>query len=109
MQIGGLQAFSPWRMVVAAPGEKLTISQGDTVRVLVGFSYEWPGTEPARATLHGFIGTRQADGTFQAVADGPNALSLAPASELIPVEAGVDIPTRGGVFGIAATPPRGLR
>ena len=92
-------------MVLAAPGEKLSISQGDTIRVLVSFSYKWPGIEPARATLHGFIGTRQADGAFQPVAQGTNPLSLAPASEFTPVETGVDIPTSAGVFGVGQTPP----
>ncbi len=105
MQIAGLQAFSRWGIVMAAPGEKLNISQGDTVHVLVGFSYKWPGIEPARATLRGFIGTRQANGTFQPVADGTNPLSLAPASEFTPLEASVDIPTSAGVFGLGQTPP----
>ena len=105
MQIAGLQAFSRWGVVMAAPGEKLSISQGDTVRVLVGFSYKWPGVEPARVTLHGFIGTRQTDGTFKSVANGTNPLSLAPASEFTPVETSVDIPTSSGVFGVGRTPP----
>ena len=105
MQIGGLQAFSPWGMVLAAPGEKLTIEQGDTVRAFVSFNYKWLGTEPARATLHGFIGTRQVDGTFQSVADSVNPLSLAPTTEFTPVNMSVDIGTSAGVFGIGKTPP----
>ena len=91
-------------MVLAVLGETLAIQQGDSVRVLVSFNYKWAGAEPVRATLHGFIGTRQPDGTFQPVADGANPLSLAPATDFSPVEADVDISTSAGVFGIGATP-----
>jgi len=105
MQTGSLQAFSPWSIVLAVPGEKLTIGQGDTVRVFASFNYKWLGIEPVKVTVHGFIGTRQADGTFQPVADGKNPLSLPPVTEFTPGETSVDIGTSGGVLGIGQTPP----
>ena len=96
MRTSGWQV-SPWGVALAVPGEKLVIGQGEAVHVLVCFNYRWLGQEPARATVHGFIGTRQADGTFASVADGKSPLSLAPATEFTPVETSVDIDT-GGVF-----------
>lgn len=105
MQTGSLQAFSPWGIVLAVPGEKLTIGQGDTVRVFASFNYKWLGIEPVKVTVHGFIGTRQADGTFQSVADGQNPLSLPPVTEFTPGETSVDIGTSAGTWGIGQTPP----
>ena len=103
MLVQGLQVITPWGVLVA-PREKIALQQGQTLRVFLSFNYQYGGTEPFKVTLHGFIGTRQANGTFQSVADGKTAISLPKATTFTPQEASVDIPTSGGFIGIGKTP-----
>lgn len=102
MQIYGLQVM-PWVLLVAPP-EKIALQPGQTLRVHLSFNYKYQAVEPITLTLHGFIGTRQVDGTFQSVADGAVEVSLAPSTEFTPWEGAVDVPTSGGLWGIGATP-----
>ena len=103
MQIYGLQVMGPWVLLVAPP-EKIALQPGQTLRVHLSFNYKYRGAEPVTVTLHGFIGTRQADGTFRSVADGAVEVGLAPSTEFTPWEGAVDVPTSGGLWGIGATP-----
>ena len=103
MQIYGLQAMGPW-VLLAVPPEKVTLQPGQTLRVHLSFNYKYQAVEPITVTLHGFIGTRQADGTFRSVADGTVEVGLAPSTEFTPWEGAVDVPTSGGLLGIGATP-----
>jgi len=103
MQIYGLQAMGPW-VLLAVPPEKVTLQPGQTLRVHLSFNYKYQAVEPVTVTLHGFIGTRQADGTFRSVADGAVEVGLAPSTEFTPWEGAVDIPTSTGLLGIGATP-----
>ena len=103
MQIYGLQTMGPW-VVLAVPPEKIALRQGQTLRVHLFFNYKYRGPEPVIVALHGFIGNRQAGGTFRSVADGAVEMSLAPSTEFTPWEGAVDIATGAGVWGIGATP-----
>jgi len=103
MQIYGLQVMDPW-VLLAVPPEKVTLQPGQTLRVHMSFNYKYRGAESVTITLHGFIGTRHADGTFRSVADGAVEVALAPSTEFTPWEGVVDIPTSGGLWGIGATP-----
>ena len=103
MQVAGLQVAGPWS-TLAVPPERIAVQLGQVLRVFVAFNYRYRGDEPIRVTLHGFIGSRQADGTFQSVADGIIAISLAPAAEFTPWEEAVDIATSDGFLGIGKTP-----
>ena len=103
MQIYGLQVAYPW-IPLAVPPEKIALRPGQTLRVHVTFNYKYQGEEPITVTLHGFIGTRQADGTFRGVADGTVKVNLAASPEFTPWEGAVDVPTSAGLLGIGATP-----
>ena len=103
MQIYGLQVMDPW-VLLAVPPEKVTLQPGQTLRVHMSFNYKYRGAESVTITLHGFIGTRHADGTFRSVADGAVEVALAPSTEFTPWEGAVDVPTSGGLLGIGATP-----
>jgi hypothetical protein len=103
MQIYGLQVMGPW-VLLAVPPETVTLQPGQTLRVHLSFNYKYQAIEPITVTLHGFIGTRQADGTFRSVADGAVEVALAPSTEFTPWEGAVDIPTGAGLWGIGATP-----
>ena len=103
MQIYGLEVMGPW-FLLAVPPEKIALRQGQALRVHLSSNYKYRGAEPVTVTLHGFIGTRQADGAFRSVADGAVKVSLVPSTEFTPWEAAVDIPTGTGLLGIGATP-----
>ena len=103
MQIYGLQVMDPW-VLLAVPPETVALRQGQALRVHLSFNYKYQAVEPVTVTLHGFIGTRQADGTFRSVADGAVEVGLAPSTEFTPWEGAVDIPTGAGLWGIGATP-----
>lgn len=103
MQVDGLQLLAPWS-ILAAPPERIALQLGQVLRVFVNFNYRYRGNEPLGVTLHGFIGTRQTDGTFQSVADGVTNMSLAPSEEFTPWEEAVDITTSSGFLGIGKTP-----
>jgi len=103
MQVAGLQISAPWS-TLAAPPERIALQLGQVLRVFATFNYRYRGSEPIRVTLHGFVGTRQPDGTFQSVADGITAMSLAPSAEFTPWEEAVDIATSSGFLGIGKTP-----
>ena len=62
MQIYGLQVMDPQWVLLAAPPEKISMQPGQTLRVHLSFNYKYWGAEPVTVALHGFIGTRQADG-----------------------------------------------
>ena len=103
MQVAGLQISAPWS-TLAAPPERIALQLGQVLRVFITFNYRYRGNEPIRVTLHGFIGSRQPDGTFQSVTDGVTAMSLSPSTEFTPWEDAVDIATSGGFLGIGKTP-----
>jgi hypothetical protein len=104
MQLVGLQVVDQRWVILAAPPEKIALRPGQTLRVHVSFNYKYQAVEPITVTLHGFIGTRQADGAFRSVADGAVQVSLAPSAEFTPWEGAVDIATSAGLWGIGATP-----
>jgi len=103
MQVTGLPIEGPW-IILAVPSEKISLQPGQVLRVFFAFNYKYRGDEPIRITLHGFIGSRQPDGTFQSVADDRVTIDLAPSVEFTPWEGAVDIATGGGFLGIGKTP-----
>jgi len=103
MQVTGLPIAGPW-IILAVPSEKISLQPGQVLRVFFAFNYKYRGDEPIRITLHGFIGSRQPDGTFQSVADDRVTIDLAPSVEFTPWEGAVDIATGGGFLGIGKTP-----
>ena len=103
MQVTGLPIEGSW-IILAIPSEKISLQPGQVLRVFFAFNYKYRGDEPIRITLHGFIGSRQPDGTFQSVADDRVTIDLAPSVEFTPWEGAVDIATGGGFLGIGKTP-----
>ena len=103
MQVTGLPIAEPW-IILAVPSEKISLQPGQVLRVFFAFNYKYRGDEPIRITLHGFIGSRQPDGTFQSVADDRVTIDLVPSTEFTPWEGAVDIATGGGFLGIGKTP-----
>ena len=70
-------------------GQKLTIMQGDIVRVTVGFSYRGSGIS---CTLYSSIG-QIAFGIFDQIAEASKALTLPASTNFVAYEAFVDIDT----------------
>ena len=103
MQVTGLQIAESWS-ILAVPSERIAMQPGQVLRAFFAFNYRYRGDEPIRITLHGFIGSRQPDGTFQSVADDRATMDLAPSAEFTPWEGFVDIATSGGFLGIGKTP-----
>ena len=103
MQVTELPIVGPW-IILAVPSEKISLQPGQVLRVFFAFNYKYRGDEPIRITLHGFIGSRQPDGTFRSVADGRATVDLAPSIEFTPWEGVVDVATGGGFLGIGKTP-----
>jgi len=103
MQVTRLPIEGP-RIILAVPSEKISLQPGQVLRVFFAFNYKYRGDEPIKITLHGFIGSRQPDGTFQSVADDRATVDLAPSTEFTPWEGAVDIATGGGFLGIGKTP-----
>ena len=103
MQVTGLPIAEPW-IILAVPSEKISLQPGQVLRVFFAFNYKYRGDEPIRITLHGFIGSRQPDGTFQSIADDRVTVDLAPSTEFTPWEGAMDIATGGGFLGIGKTP-----
>ncbi|MBA7681438.1 hypothetical protein ES703_89776 [subsurface metagenome] len=74
--------------VAAAPGEKLTIMQGDIVRINVAFDYRGLAVD---GTLYCAIGKVWPLGIFDEIAVGSKAIHLNESFDFVPYTAYVDI------------------
>jgi len=80
MEMAGLQVFRPgYGLLPLAEGEKVTLANGDTLRVSVSMQYRGPEQD---LTLYGAVGTRVGEGT----------LSCPRSDTFTPVSGSVDIP-----------------
>lgn len=81
---------------IEAPGEMLTIGQGDTIRIGIELTYKTEAITVARIKLAGAIGTLR-DSTFDPAYVGGTYLDLPPSSIFTTIIASVDVATGRGI------------
>jgi len=92
MEMAGLQVFRPgYGLLPLAEGEKVTLANGDTLRVSVSMQYRGPEQD---LTLYGAVGTRVGAliEEFDEALVGEGTLSCPRSDTFTPVSGSVDIP-----------------